>query len=495
MVKGYKKIISNYFKEHSLVESNIKSFNRFVEKDMQRIVDNTGDIVPTIIPQEVENFKIKLNDVKIGIPKITEADGSKRDLFPMEARIRQLTYSAPLTINVSAHINNVQRESFTTEIGKMPIMLKSKFCHLNNLKKEELVKRGEDPNDLGGYFLLNGNERVLIAVEDLASNKLFIKKAATGPSEYVAKLYSEQTNYRIPHTLEQMKDGTIYLSFARFKRVPIIALIKALGLTKDQEIMQFISQEKMYDDVILNLYENIGLKTQEEALEFLAKRIGIMQKELREEKTLEQIDRYLLPHLGMTSKDRIYKAYNLCKIIKRFLQVTVDDVEPIDQDHYVNKRLKLSGDLLSDLFRVNMRSLVQDMLYNFQRLVKRGKFSSIRIIIRDQLLTSRIKSAMATGAWPGGRAGISQNISRVNAVDATSHLQRVVSLLTSSQENFEARALHSTHWGRLCPVETPEGTPIGLRKNLALLANVTDTEPSNEKVLKLLEANGLKKID
>jgi len=173
----------------------------------------------------------------------------------------------------------------------------------------------------------------------------------------------------------------------------------------------------------------------------------------------------------------------------------VDGIQSIDQDHYVNKRLKQSGDLLSDLFRVNMRSLVQDMLYNFQRLVKRGKFSSIRIIIREQLLSSRIKSAMATGSWPGGRAGISQNISRVNAIDTTSHSQRVASLLTASQENFDARALHSTHWGRLCPVETPEGTPIGLRKNLALLASVTDTEPSNEKIIKLLETSGLRKIE
>jgi len=150
---------------------------------------------------------------------------------------------------------------------------------------------------------------------------------------------------------------------------------------------------------------------------------------------------------------------------------------------------------LNDLFKVNMRSLVQDMLYNFQRLVKRGKFSSIKIIIREQLLSSRIKSAMATGSWPGGRAGISQNISRVNAVDTTSHTQRVASLLTASQENFEARALHSTHWGRLCPVETPEGTPIGLRKNLALLSNVTDTEPVEEKIIKLLESNGMRKIE
>ena len=132
------------------------------------------------------------------------------------------------------------------------------------------------------------------------------------------------------------------------------------------------------------------------------------------------------------------------------------------------------------------------MLYNFQRLVKRGKFQSIKIIIRDQLLTSRIKSAVATGAWVGGRKGISQNIDRTNYIATMSHLQRVVSLLSSSQENFDARALHSTHLGKLCPVETPEGTPIGLRKNLAMMAKITQEEYQEDKVKKTLESLGLK---
>ncbi|MBI2110737.1 hypothetical protein HYT51_03070 [Candidatus Woesearchaeota archaeon] len=134
------------------------------------------------------------------------------------------------------------------------------------------------------------------------------------------------------------------------------------------------------------------------------------------------------------------------------------------------------------------------MIYNFQRLVKRGKFHSIKIIIREKLLTSRIQSAMATGVWVGGRKGISQNIARTNVLDTLSHLQRVASLLTSTQENFEARALHGTHWGRLDPIETPEGTPIGLRKNLALLCSIVQSEQQEEKVKRVLEANGLKAL-
>ena len=166
-----------------------------------------------------------------------------------------------------------------------------------------------------------------------------------------------------------------------------------------------------------------------------------------------------------------------------------------DKDDYSNKRLKLSGDLLADLFRVNMRALINDILYNYQRLVKRGKFQSIKIIIRDKLLTNRINSAMATGVWVGGRKGLSQNLDRTNFLATLSHLQRVVSLLSSTQENFEARALHPTHWGRLCAIETPEGTSIGLRKNLALLCDVSTGDIQyDQKMKKTLESLGLQSV-
>ncbi|MFH1840061.1 MAG: DNA-directed RNA polymerase subunit B'' [Nanoarchaeota archaeon] len=495
MVKEYKEIIGSFFRDNSFVESNIKSFNRFLDKGMQEIIDETREIVPTIIPQEFENFKIRFSKVNIEKPVITEADGSKRDVYPVEARLRSLTYASPIFLEVSAHINDVQRETFTANVGEIPIMLKSKNCHLCNLKKEELIEHGEDPHDTGGYFILNGNERVLITVEDLASNKIFIKKNSIGPSKFTAKIFSEKGSFRIPHDIEQMKDGILYLSFTRFKRVPVIAVIKALGLTKDSDIMHFICGDEMDDDVIINLYNYVNIKTKDEALDFLAKKIGMSAIiENKEERIAEQLDRYLLPHIGVTPKDRIYKAYNLCKLLKRFLIVSHKGEELDDKDHYMNKRLKLSGDLLEDLFRVNFRSLTQDVLYNFQRLVKRGKFQSIKIIIREQLLSSRIKSAMATGNWAGGRTGVSQNIQRTNALDTISHLQRVVSLLTSSQENFAARALHSTHWGRLCPVETPEGTPIGLRKNLALMCNISQAESNVDKVKKVLGDAGLKLV-
>ena len=146
---------------------------------------------------------------------------------------------------------------------------------------------------------------------------------------------------------------------------------------------------------------------------------------------------------------------------------------------------------MTDLFRVHLRALINDIMYNFQRLVKRTKFTSLNIIIRDKLLTSRINSAMATGVWVGGRKGLSQNLDRTNYLSSLSHLQRVNSLLSATQENFDARALHATHWGRLCAIETPEGTSIGLRKNLALMAKITSKDEDESKIIKSLKGLGL----
>ena len=100
---------------------------------------------------------------------------------------------------------------------------------------------------------------------------------------------------------------------------------------------------------------------------------------------------------------------------------------------------------------------------------------------------------MATGSWVGGRKGISQRIQRLNFLETLSHLQRVVSPLSASQENFEARELHCTHFGRLCPIETPEGTNIGLRKNLSLLCSISN-DSNEDETLKLLKNLGLKTI-
>jgi DNA-directed RNA polymerase subunit B len=480
-------LIKKYYEEKQFVDSNILSFNNFIEKGLQEVVEENKEAEPTIIPHNIEKFKIRFGRISVGKPEITEADGSKRPIFPMEARLRKITYYAPLFLEVSTYINDVQRENFLAEIGKMPVMLKSKYCNLTGLSKEELIKQGEDPNDPGGYFIINGTEKVLVNTEDLAANNFMVE---SDKGEFSARFFAAKGSYKIPHNFERKKDGLYYVTFTRVKTMPLIVVIKALGMVKDEEIMKMVSEEKTYDEVLLNLFEFVDIKTQEDAIDYIAKRIGIAQvKEIRVERTKEILDKYLFPNFGMDSKSRMTKAVNLCKMLKKYIDINSGAHVPHDKDHYMNKRVRQSGDLLIDLFRVNFKLLVGDILYNFQRIIKRGKLPSVRVIIRDKLLTSRIYSAMATGEWAGGRQGVSQRMSRTNFLDMVSHLQRVVSPLSSSQENFEARALHCTHLGRLCPIETPEGTNIGLRKNLAMLCSISQNTEDAEVMEKIKNLN------
>ncbi|MBN2881273.1 DNA-directed RNA polymerase subunit B'' [Candidatus Woesearchaeota archaeon] len=493
MIK-YEALLKGHFKEKSFVDSNLESFNNFVDFELQSIIDDLGDIEPTIIPHNIDDFKIRFDKIWVEKPKIIEADGSERDIYPVEARLRKISYAAAIMMEISAHINGIQRESFVTQIGSLPIMLKSKYCHLYNKNRDELISNGEDPDDLGGYFIVNGIEKALIIVEDLASNRLVVEKSGTAKGDYIGKLFSEEGFYKIPHTFETNKDLIYTLSFTRVKKVELFAVIKALGMIKDEEIVKTISVPKYTDNLMINLLDTVELKTQEDALDYIAKKIGITQtREIRVEKIQDVLDKYLLPHVGTNKNARMAKAINLCKLVKKYILVANEEIPEDDKDHYANKRLKLSGDLLADLIRVNLRVLIDDLLYNFQRIVKRGKFPSIKVIIRDKLLTSRIYSSMATGNWIGGRKGISQRIQRLNFNETMSHLQRVVSPLSTSQENFEARSLHCTHEGRLCPMETPEGTNIGLRKNLAMLASISQAE-SDDTTLDKLKGLGLNTI-
>ncbi|MFH0896495.1 MAG: DNA-directed RNA polymerase subunit B, partial [Candidatus Bathyarchaeota archaeon] len=206
------------------------------------------------------------------------------------------------------------------------------------------------------------------------------------------------------------------------------------------------------------------------------------------------MDKTLFPHVGEHKEDRKDKARFLCKMVRKLMLLKLGKINPDIIDHYANKRVRLTGDLLEDLMRANLKSFVNDMLYVFQRGVRRGSILPISSMIQTKFLTQRINSAMATGSWTGGRQGMSQRLERHNSLITISHLRRISSLLQTSQENFEARALHSTHWGRLCPIETPESKNIGLRKNLALLADVSPelTEKATLQNLNALKELGLK---
>ena len=477
-------IVKKYLKDHSLVESNIISFNNFIEKKMQEIVNEVSETI------ESDDFEISLGEIKVEAPKVIEADGSSSFIMPSEARLRNLTYSAPITLEITVRKDD-QVDSETVEIGRIPIMVKSKVCNTHGMSDSELIENYNDAMDPGGYFIIKGNERVMVMAEDLAENQPFVE--TNNKNELILKMFSSKGTYRIPVNLSESKEGIFELSFSRFRDLPAIVILKALGLTKESDIAKYIGKET--DSVIVNLYEYVNLATREDAIMYIAEKTNLQgtKKEILD-RAKQRIDSYLFPHIGNKKEDRIKKAVTLCKLIKQFLIAKENPQLRTDKDHYANKRVRLSGDLLSTLFRVNLGILIRDIQYSLQKSAKRKKFFSIKILAKSTLFSHRVESAIATGSWIGERSGITQNMDKTNYLATISQLQRVSSMLPSDQENFMARTLHPTHYGRFCPIETPEGTEIGLRKNLALLSQVsTRTDLDEDKFLKELESLGLNK--
>ncbi len=482
MKKNNHLLIKKYLEDHSLVESNITSFNEFIEHRMQEIVEEISDTMNN------EEFEISLGKVSVGKPKVIEADGSSSFIMPFEARLRNLTYSAPVSLEITIKKGD-QIDSETVEIGKIPIMVKSKACNTHGMDSEQLTENYSDPLDAGGYFIVNGNERVMVMAEDLAENQPFIETNSKG--NLTLRLFSLKGTYRIPITISESKEGLLELSFSRFKDLPIVVMLKALGLTKESEIAKYIGKET--DSVIVNLYEFVNLATKEDAMMYIAEKTGLQgtKKEILD-RIKQRIDSYLLPHIGQKKEDRLAKAITICKLMKQFLIAKENPELRTDKDHYSNKRVRLSGDLLANLFRVNLGILIRDIQYSIQKSSKRKKFFSIKIIAKSTLFSHRVESAIATGSWTGERSGVTQNMDKTNYFAMVSQLQRVSSMLPSDQENFPARTLHPTHYGRFCPIETPEGTEIGLRKNLAILSKIsTRIELDQERFFKDLESIGM----
>ena len=475
-----KEIINKFKDDIGFVRFQIDSYNDFIDSRLQKIIDEIGEIKPEV--PEIGDLVIKFGKVTIGKPCAKEAEGAIRDILPMEARIRDFSYTAPVYIETTPIVNKVEQEPVNVLLAEMPVMVKSKLCPLSKLPREELESAGEDPDDAGGYFIINGTERVLVLIEEIAQNRMILEKQNIGNYTELIRINSEKNGFVQRHTIERKNDGTIYISFANIRRLPIVVLLKLIGLEKDKDIVSGLKDEKVINEFYANLY-GTDIQSQKDSLEYVGKHLKISQKEYRKERVEQIIDKYLLPHLGQDSKERMKKASYILKAINKIILFSLEQIPEDDLDHYGNKRIKLSGDLLELLFRsilVGRWGLIARIKYNYQKMAKRGKLPPVQTIVEANVVTNQLASAMATGAWIGGRTGVSQRLERKNYIDSLSHMRLVLSPLTSTQEHFEARELHPTHWQKFCPSETPEGPTIGLRKHLALFAEITKGISDNE---------------
>src|SRR6266550_4639846 len=380
-----RELIDAFFRERSIVNHHIASFNDFLptidnpNSRMQRIVDNLrsspeddrrgvikldedrteGDVIEIRIGRKRDDRgRIDLEakpTITLGLPVVKEANGATHPLNPMESRLRNLNYTAPIYLD------------FTV--------------------------------------IENGMERALISLEDLAPNRVLVEfNERYGRKVEVAKVFSQKEGYRALTLMEKKKDSQIIL-------------MKALGMEKDEEIYNaVVSTPEMANIVYANIeecqnkkvYPPNGIFTRDDAINYLEKKFATGQaKEYRIKKVESILDRSLLPHLGDTREDRIKKAIFLGRVARTVLELSLGMRREDDKDHYANKRLKLAGDLMEDLFRVAFANLVKDLKYQLERSYARRRELKISSAIRPDLLTQRLLHALATGNWVGGRAGVS----------------------------------------------------------------------------------------
>lgn len=438
---------------------------------------------------------IELGKIRIGRPIVYEANGSQTESIPMMARLRNMTYSAPIYLEFTIVEEGMEIEEVEEEIGNMPVMVKSMLCNLHRhyLTGEgssdddytnALKIKGEDPQDPGGYFIINGTERVLVCLEDLAPNRVMVEcEQRYQRQTELAKVFSQREGFRALTVVEKKKDGILQVSIpVASGQVPLAVLMMALGMESADDIMQSITNDPEMQNLILANIEEIhsteGIYTTQEALEYMERRFAAGQsKEYRKKRINYILDNTLLPHLSTTYEARIKKAVFLGRMAREVLELNHGQRKPDDKDHYANKRLKLAGNLMEELFRSGLQALLNDMKYQMERSYSKRKENRIHHAVRRDVLTNKIMHAMATGNWTGGRSGVSQLLDRTCNMATLSHLRRVISPLTRSQPHFEARDLHPTQFGRLCPNETPEGQNCGLVKNLALMVDVSENLP------------------
>ena len=528
-------IVSSHFQEKGLVRQQLDSFDEFLQNTMQDVVDST----PPIEVEAERQYKpgqatgsevapprhtIRFKQIYVSKPSMTEADGDTSVLFPKNARLRNLTYSAPIYMDVykdttftdaNGEVQTTTEEQLKTFIGKVPIMLRSTFCILANATENDLTECGECPHDQGGYFIINGSEKVLIAQEKMAANHVYVfGKAQPSKYTFTAEVRSAPESGTRPTSSFGAKilspsgknGGCIHVTVPYIRQeIPLVVLFRALGYNSDKEILERIVYDmgdmQMMEMLRPSLEEASPVQDQLVALDYIARRgfvVGVGQEE-RIKYAKQLLQRELLPHVGSDPNCENLKAYFLGYIVHRLLLVALGRAQEDDRDHYANKRLDLGGPLLGGLFRQLFRKLTKDITQHLQKCVDQNKEFNLPLAVKARTITQGLKYALATGNWgmqgeSGIRAGVSQVLSRLTYASTLSHLRRMNSPIGREGKLAKPRQLHNSHWGMVCPAETPEGQACGLVKNLALMTYVS-VGSSSTAILEFLEEWNTEHLD
>ena len=521
-----------YFNEkYALYQMQYNHFNQCLEETIPRVLkENPNKFYESIVGNKIYSYRFIFDDISIKPPVIP---GKDEYMFPEDARKNNYTYSARVeaTIKQIQEITDINTNEKTVRIigdiekehpiASIPIMVRSTYCNIN-IRKD--VKNTECEFDPGCYFIVKGNEKVIIARERMCDNKMlvFSKKDSnftTGFQTY-ATVNSKRPDYtEMIQTLnvKMKKDGSIFIETPHFNDIPLVIMLRALGIVSDKDIIDYITNDpndiqmsnilrKSLSENIMNGVKESGndlqIKEQEHAITALLTKIKRFKKlsdtneetkELQKRmfiyKTLQED---VLPHLG---DNLMNKGIYVAQMVRNMLNVYLGRTKPDDRDSYVNKRIDMPGTLIAQLFKQFYKKMLNDIHKFFEKKYNADDDNPISVInqIKPSTIEIGLINGLSTGVWgiQKARKGVSQALQRYSFLQTISYFRRIVtpSVDSTTQKVVSIRHARSNQYGFLDTVETPEGSNIGLQKHLSLLADVTLSSKSQDIIIEDLLEN------
>ena len=533
-------VIDMYFNDpKNLVKHHLESFNNFILSGIPNVINEYNPIkISSNYNEEVNKFlveyEIEFKEIYVSKPVINENNGTVIPMYPHEARLRNLTYSSRLYVDIHHRIKTYDPKSKKTKItefpkiekyniGKIPIMLQSKYCILNDQINQVKGDMGEGEHDIGGYFIINGSEKVLVAQERKSVNQIYVFPQGKTVSKYshIAEVSSvPKTGLSLSKNIQVKllsKDTligkTIKVQINKVRiELPLFVLFRALGVISDKAIVEHILSnldddlsKKLLELIKPSIIEAAPIQSEETALQYIAYYVSNYKNKFQNtdkyklKYTQSILENEVLPHLG-TSK--IKKVFYLGLMVKKLLLNYLGIIPQDDRDSFINKRVETSGELLTGLFRSNYGKMIKDMKIGVEKEIRLGRLYEMGTIlakkIKSSTIESGIKYAMATGNWglknQMNKKGIAQVLNRLSYASYMSHLRRIVAPVERGGKLVAPRQLHNSTFGVICPFETPEGASIGIVKNMALMAYVTQNY-SSKPVEACLEELGIIKLE
>jgi len=506
-------LLPAFLRVKGLVKQHLDSFNFFIEKDIKQIMAANQVILSDVDP----DFYFKYLDIRVGSPTRQDVNEFEKGITPHECRLRDLTYAAPILVDVEYTKGSEIIVRRDVEIGRMPIMLRSSQCVLAGHEKDlaAMAQQNECPLDPGGYFIVNGTEKVILVQEQLSKNRILVESER----DVVQTSVTSSTHERKSKTYVVAKrgDNRLYLKHNSLgEDIPIVIVLKAAGLVTDYEVMQLVcGASQVYQELFaINLEEcaKLGVRTQTEALEYVGRRVrggrysfGTTKLSVLEE-GLEALASTIVAHIPVdrANVDMRQKALYLAVMARRVVATLHDPSQVDDRDYVGNKRLELAGQLMSllfeDLFKTFNSQFRQTIDKSLKKPNRAQAFDAHSCMnFGSSHITNGLNRAISTGNWSlkrfrMERAGVTHLLSRLSYISALGMMTRISSQFEKSRKVSGPRALQPSQFGMLCLSDTPEGEACGLVKNLALMTHIT-TDVDAEPVARACELLGMEPIE